>query len=486
MTQVAAEVAIGIDLGTSGARVLAVTTEGKTIAEINRSYPLLTPQPGWTEQNPSDWAQESIAALKEMVAKLSSLSTDYTVIALGLSGQMHGMVPLDAQGEVIRPALLWNDQRTGDAVKTMEEKIPRADFIQSTGNPAITGFHAPKIVWLQEAEPENFAKLRHSLLPKDYLGYVLTGEMVAEPSDASGSNCFNLAKKEWDSDILAALGIDPSIFPTVIASHEQTGKLSAEMAKATDLPEGLPVIAGGGDNAAAAIGLGLSSSDTTLGTLSLGTSGVIFAPLTEAKPDPEGRVHLFCHADGGYNLLAVTLSAAGSFQWYHDTFAPNHSFDYLTELASTSEIGSNGVCFKPYLSGERTPHMNPDLRGSWTGLSLATNQADIVRSVLEGVSFSMADALDVIETLTSLKSCLTAGGGAESDLWLQMNADVLGIKLERLSQNQGAAYGAALLAMQGVGVTDSAIKLAQRDSEKIFNPMVDNDYKEALENYRSN
>jgi len=335
-----ADVAIGIDLGTSGARVLAVTTEGKTVAEINRSYPLLTPEPGWTEQNPSDWTQESITALKE------KLGDTYTVVALGLSGQMHGMVPLDAQGEVIRPALLWNDQRTGGAVKTMEAKVPREQFIQSTGNPAITGFHAPKIVWLQEAEPENFAKLKHSLLPKDYLGYVLTGEMVAEPSDASGSNCFNLAKKEWDHDILSALNIDPSIFPTVIASHEQTGTLTAELAKATDLPEGLPVIAGGGDNAAAAIGLGLSSSDTSLGTLSLGTSGVIFAPLKEAKPDPEGRVHLFCHADGGYNLLGVTLSAAGSFQWYHDTFAPDHSFAYLTALAETSEIGSNGVCFK--------------------------------------------------------------------------------------------------------------------------------------------
>jgi len=361
------EVALGLDLGTSGVRILAVTTEGTTVAEINRSYPLLTPQPGWTEQDPSDWKQESLLGLKDMVAKLGD---GYSIVALGLSGQMHGMVPLDANGEVIRHALLWNDQRTGDAVKTMEAKVPREQFIQSTGNPAITGFHAPKIVWLQKAEPENFDKLRHSLLPKDYLGYVLTGEMVAEPSDASGSNCF------------------------VIASHEQTGTLTAEMAKATDLPEGLPVIAGGGDNAAAAIGLGLSSSDTTLGTLSLGTSGVIFAPLKEAKPDPEGRVHLFCHADGGYNLLGVTLSAAGSFQWYHDTFAENHSFNYLTGLASTSEIGSNGVCFKPYLSGERTPHMNPDLRGSWTGLSLATNQADIVRSVLEGVAFSMADALD--------------------------------------------------------------------------------------------
>ena len=483
MSEVKQDVALGLDLGTSGVRILAVTTDGKTVAEINRSYPLLTPQPGWTEQNPSDWKQESLLALKEMVAKLG---THYSITALGLSGQMHGMVPLDAQGEVIRPALLWNDQRTGDAVKAMEAKVSRETFIQSTGNPAITGFHAPKIVWMQEAEPENFSKLRHSLLPKDYLGYILTGEMVAEPSDASGSNCFNLAKKEWDADILNALGIDPSIFPNVIASHEQTGTLTAEMAKATDLPEGLPIIAGGGDNAAAAIGLGLSSSDTTLGTLSLGTSGVIFAPLTEAKPDPEGRVHLFCHADGGYNLLGVTLSAAGSFQWYHDTFAPDHSFDYLTELASTSEIGSHGVSFKPYLSGERTPHMNPDLRGSWTGLSLATNQADVVRSVLEGVAFSMADALDVISNLTTLTSCLTAGGGAESDMWLQMTSDVLGIRLERLSQNQGAAYGAALLAMQGIGVTDSAIKLAQRDTEKIFEAIVDNDYKEALTNYRSN
>jgi xylulokinase len=475
------QIALGLDLGTSGVRVLAVDAKGKVIAEVNKHYPLLTPQPGWTEQNPNDWAKQSLLALKEMAKKVKG----HDVIGLGLSGQMHGMTPLDAKAEVVRPAILWNDQRTGDAVKAMEKAVPRKEFIQRTGNPAITGFHVSKLVWLRGAEPDNFKRTKHSLLPKDYIGYILTGQMASEPADNSGTNCFHIASKTWDNDILKELKISPSLFPSVIASHEITGTLTKAVAKQTGLPEGLPVIAGAGDNAAAATGLGLSSRKPTLGSVSLGTSGVIFAPLSEPTPDPEGRVHLFCHADGGYNLLGVTLSAAGSLQWYHDTFAPNIPFGDLVKLAAKSKPGSNGITFKPYLAGERTPHLNPDLRGSFTGLSLANNQADVVRSVLEGVTFSLRDALDVINSLTKLTSGLSTGGGSQSNFWLQMISDVLKLPLSTPTYNQGAAYGAALLAMKGVGVTDDTTKLVDAKIASKVTPKDAKVYKKALERYRA-
>ena len=472
--------ALGVDLGTTGVRVVAVDAQGALVAEVTHSYPLYTPQPGWTEQRPEDWVRASLAALREIAAGLKGQE----IVAIGLSGQMHGMVALNAHGQPIRPAILWNDQRTSLAVAEIEAAIPRREMVNRTGNPAITGFHLPKLLWLRQAEPEAYARTRHSLLPKDYLGYVLTGVMAAEPTDASGTNCFNLAHKTWDFDVLRALNVDPALFPEIIPSHGVTGPLTAEAA-ATGLPEGLPVVAGAGDNAAAATGLGLSSRQLALGSVSLGTSGVIFAPLREPTPDPEGRVHLFCHADGGYNLLGVTLAAAGSLQWYRDTLAPGQSFDELMGLAAQSSPGANGVTFKPYLAGERTPHLNPKLRGSFSGLSLATTQADIVRAVIEGVAFSLRDALDVTSSLTTLTRALATGGGAKSDLWLQIVADVLKLPLSRPAQNQGAAYGAALLALQGVGAVSDATALADQATTASFVPQQSSAYQEPLQRYRA-
>jgi len=478
-------VVLGIDLGTSGVRALAVDEAGAVVAESTRSYPLLTPHPGWTEQRPEDWLEGAVAALKDLSAQLGA----HEVVALGLSGQMHGMVPLDARGEAIRPALLWNDQRTGEGVAEIEAAVPRETLVARTGNPAITGFLLPKVLWLRRAEPENFARLRQVLLPKDYLGFALTGVMAAEPSDASGTNCFEIARRVWDAEVLGALGLDTGLFPDIVASHEVVGPLTGDMARQTGLPEGLPVVAGAGDNAAAAIGLGLSRLTPGLGSVSLGTSGVIFAPLDAPTPDPEGRVHLFCHADGGYHLLGVTLAAAGSFRWYRDTFAPKRDFADLVAEAEGSPAGSGGVTFKPYLAGERTPHLDPDLRGSWTGLSLATTQADIVRSVLEGVAFSLRDALDVIAPLAPLTRALATGGGAASDTWLHLVSDVLELPLARPRQQQGPAYGAALLAWQGVGFTDSAAALAQgvlaQGESRDFRPQEPERYRKALARYRS-
>lgn len=458
--------ALGLDIGTSGVRALAVDEAGGVVAERTRTYPLLTPRPGWTEQRPEDWFGGAVAALKELVAELGGQE----IAALGLSGQMHGMVPLDAHGQVVRPALLWNDQRTGAAVAELGRAVPRETLIARGGNPAITGFQLPKLLWLREAEPDYFARTRHVLLPKDYLGFRFTGVMAAEPSDASGTNCFHLAEKRWDDEVLGALGLNAALFPSVVASHEVVGTLTRELAHLTGLPAGLPVVAGAGDNAAAAIGLGLSSRDPGVGSVSLGTSGVVFAPLTDPTPDPAGRVHLFCHADGGYHLLGVTLAAAGSLAWYRDTFRPGVGFDVLTGEAQTSSPGAGGVTFRPYLAGERTPHLDPDLRGSFTGLSLATAQADVVRAVLEGVAFSLRDALDVITPLAPLSKTLATGGGSRSDFWLQMVADVLGVPLERPAQSQGPAYGAALLAWQGVGHTDRAAVLARHGGGAAFTP----------------
>ena len=302
------QVAIGLDLGTSGVRAIAVNLRGDLIAQSTHSYPLIVPQPGWTEQEPEAWVKASFAALREVAQQLGETQ----VIALGLSGQMHGMVALTAEGTVVRPAILWNDQRTGRQVEEIEVAIPRSVLIQKTGNRAVTGFQLPKILWLRKEEPEAFAQTRHVLLPKDYLTYVLTGAMVTEPSDASGIGCLNLKTRQWDTEILQALGLAVDLFPQVVASTAIAGHLKPDIAAQVGLPAGLPIVAGGGDNAAAAIGVGISAAHPHRGSVSLGTSGVIFAPMQQPVPDPEGRVHLFCHADGGYHLLGVTLAAAGS------------------------------------------------------------------------------------------------------------------------------------------------------------------------------
>lgn len=442
-------VALGVDVGTSGLKAVAIDRSGATVASADRSYPLHTPQPGWTEQDPTDWREAATAALRELMGALG----DRPVVGIGLSGQMHGMVALDDDGAVVRPAILWNDQRTDGAVQAIEERIPPETLIQRGGNPAITGFQLPKVVWLREHEPEAFARVRHVLFPKDWIGYGLTGRFATDPSDASGSNAFHLASKQWDEEVLGALDLDPSLFPAVVASDEVVGHVTNEAARSTGLAEGTPVVAGAGDNAAAATALGLSSERPELGSVSLGTSGVIFAPVREPTPDPQGRVHLFCHADGSYHLLGVTLAAAGSMQWLRDTLFPDRSFEELVEHGMESPVGARGVRFLPYLAGERTPHMDPDLRGAWRGLSLATDTRDLVRSVLEGVAFSLRDALEVMRPLCAVERALATGGGARSDPWLGMVADVLELPLSRPGDVPGAAYGAAVLAWRSQGET---------------------------------
>ncbi len=477
------KVSIGIDLGTSGIKALAISSSGEAVAEASASYPLLTPQPGWTEQNPSDWVAAARVVLTEITAKLS----DYEIVGLSAAGQMHGAVFLDANLEVVRPAPLWNDQRTAEACKEIERAIPRLELIRRTGNPAVTGFQLPKLVWLRATEPENFAKTKHVLLPKDYLTLQLTGELVTEPSDASGIGCLNLETQNWDLEILKALNLEPSLFPRVIPSSAVAGGLNKAWADATGLPAGLPVIAGAGDNAGAAIGLGLSSARPGVGSVSLGTSGVIFLPLEKPTVDPEGRVHLFCHADGGYHFLGVTLAAAGSLQWFKDSLATDTSFDTLMTEASSVPAGSEGLLFLPYLAGERSPHLDPNVRGAWIGLSLAHHRPHLVRALLEGVAFSLADTLEVMRPLAPLEKLLSIGGGSKSDLWLGIVGSVLGVKLERPDFEEGPARGAAVLALVGAGVYASVAAALEATAPKSvdFPTTTDAAYKRSLERYRA-
>ncbi|MEH2174385.1 xylulokinase [Nostoc sp.] len=476
------DIVVGLDLGTGGVRAIAVDLQGQIIAQSTRSYPLLTPQPGWTEQNSSDWVEASLDALFDVTQQLNG----YRPIALGLSGQMHGMVPLDVEGKAIRPAILWNDQRTGKAVAEIEAAIPRQESIQRTGNPAITGFQLPKLLWLRTEEPQAYTRLWQILLPKDYLGYVLTGEAVTEPSDASGIGCLNLANRQWDTDILDALDISPALFPPVIESTAIAGRLKSEIAARVGLPVGLPIVAGGGDNAAAAIGLGISSSNLNRGSLSIGTSGVIFAPCDRPIPDPEGRVHLFCHVDGGYHLLGVTLAAGGSLRWYRDTFVPHIPYTALMDMAERSQPGARGVLFLAHLAGERSPHLDPDTRGAFVNLSLAHTPADIIRAVLEGVAFSLRSALEVISAIAPLDQLLATGGGARSHIWLQILADVLQTKLIAPKAEEGAAYGAAILAMVGIGVYPNlaaALKILPHDSN-VVEPQANPLYEAGFNRYK--
>lgn len=446
-----ADVFVGLDLGTGGVRAIALDSTGSAIAQATYSYPLLTPHPGWTEQNPSDWVEASLKALRDVAQKVNEAIPSPTVCGLGLSGQMHGMVPLDNKGEVIRPAILWNDQRTGEAVEEIESAVPREDLIERTGNPAITGFQLAKLVWMRKNEPDAYRQVQQVLLPKDYLGYVLTGERVSEPSDASGVGCLNLAKRQWDSEILSALNLSAALFPPIVESTAVAGRLNPNVAEQVGLPAGLPVVAGGGDNAAAAIGLGISRQSLQQGSLSIGTSGVLFVPCDRATPDPQGRVHLFCHADGGYHLLGVTLSAGGALRWYRDTFAPNLVFPDLMALAERSEPGARGVLFLPHLAGERSPYLDADARGAWVNLSLAHTQGDLIRAVLEGVAFSLRATLAVMQEISPVRRLLATGGGVRSPLWFQLLADVLRTELVTPQAEEGAAYGAAVLAMVGVG-----------------------------------
>jgi xylulokinase len=448
---------IGLDVGTSGVKAVLVAADGAMVASAVADYPLLTPRPGWTEQEPEEWWRASCEVLRRLAPQAPG-----KIEAIGLTGQMHGAVFLDGDGAVIRPAILWNDQRTAAECAEIERVVGAERLRKIAGNPALTGFQAPKVLWLRHNEPQAYARVRTLLLPKDFLRFRLTSVRASDASDAAGTLLLDLAARDWSDEILAALDIPRAWLPRVHEGPEVTGHLSAEGAAATGLTAGLPVIAGGGDNAAAAVGCGVVRAGT--GFVSLGTSGVVFVPSATLEIDPSGALHVFCHAvPGQYHVMGVILSAGGSLRWHRDVIASeqgtdvnargSEAYDELVAMAAEIAPGADGLFFLPYLAGERTPHMDPFARGGWLGLTLAHDRRHLVRALLEGVCFAIKDALILMQRLGVSPDVLYAvGGGARSQEWRAMLASVLGVPLQRLAVEEGPAFGAALLAAVGAGV----------------------------------
>jgi xylulokinase len=445
---------LGLDIGTSGAKALLCDANGTVLATATAEYPLSTPRPLWSEQDPADWWGGARQAITAVIKKAGVAGTD--VVGLGLTGQMHGAVFLDARDAVIRPALLWNDQRTAAECAEITERVGAERLIDIAGNPALTGFQAPKILWLRNHEPRNYTSLARVLLPKDYIRLKLTGVAASDASDAAGTLLLDLRARDWSAEILQALDIPEAWLPRVVEGPDVTGELLPDIAAELGLPAGLPVIAGGGDNAAAAIGTGIVRSGVI--SSSIGTSGVLFAHADTIALDPQGRLHTFCHAvPGQYHLMAVTLAAGGSFQWFRNTLRqldlPALSYDQLTAYAGQVPIGAEGLVFLPYLSGERTPHLDPLARGAFVGLTTRHTVAHMARAVMEGVVFGLRDGLEIMRGLgLPLSEVRATGGGGRSLLWRQMQADIYGAEVATLAAEEGPAYGAALLAGVGAGV----------------------------------
>ncbi|MBP7690718.1 MAG: xylulokinase [Anaerolineales bacterium] len=440
---------LGLDIGTTGAKALLADDHGRILATATAEYPLSAPQPLWSEQDPADWWHGAQTALRAVVAQAGA---DVTAIAgLGLTGQMHGSVFLDAAGQVIRPALLWNDQRTAAECAEITARVGAARLIEIAGNPALTGFQAPKIVWLRNHEPENYARVAQVLLPKDYIRWRLTGAAGADAADAAGTLLLDLRARDYSAEILDKLDIPRAWLPRVYEGPEVTGHVLPEVAAALGLPAGLPVIAGGGDNAAAAVGTGIVRAGVI--SSSLGTSGVIFAHADEIALDPRGRLHTFCHSvPGRYHLMAVTLSAGGAFRWLRDVLGRAASYAEMTAAAVGVPAGAEGLLFLPYLTGERTPHLDPLARGAFVGLTARHTQAHLIRAVMEGVVFSLRDGVEIMRALgVPITQVRATGGGGRSPLWRQMQADIYGAEVVSLAAEEGPAYGAALLAGVGTG-----------------------------------
>ncbi len=447
---------IGLDVGTSGTRAVAIDANAQILATAAENYPLATPRPGWTEQDPETWWAASQAVLQRVISRLP-----HRPVALGLTGQMHGAVFLDAQEQVIRPAILWNDQRTARQCEAINEFLGAERLVAVTGNPALTGFQAPKILWLHDEEPSAYAKVRSVLLPKDYVRLRLTALRATDASDASGSLLLDLRKRDWSDDLLDQLRIPRDWLPAVYESTEVAGSVSAPAARTTGLPAGLPVAAGAGDNAAAAIGNGIIQGG--LASSSIGTSGVVFAHTDDATIDPRGRLHAFCHAvPGAYHLMGVMLAAGGSLQWWRKVVGHDFSYDAMTAAAAQVPPGSEGLVFLPYISGERTPHLDPFARGAFVGLSNRHSAAHLTRAVMEGVVYGLKNSLDLIASLgVPITKIRATGGGARNQLWLQLQADVFGLPVYRNRVDEGPAFGAALLAGVANGVFRSVTEACE-------------------------
>lgn len=454
---------LGIDIGTSGTKTVLFTDTGEAVASETIEYPLYQPQNGWAEQDPRDWWNATRDTIRAVVGK--SGIDPQNLAGIGLSGQMHGLVLLDEHGDVLRRSIIWCDQRTAQQCKEITECIGEKRLIEITANPALTGFTASKILWVRQHEPEIYKKCRHILLPKDYVRYMLTGEFATEVSDASGMQLLDVPKRKWSQEILEKLEIEEKKLPQVYESPEITGEVTREAAEACSLVAGIPVVGGAGDNAAAAVGTGTVENGRAFTTI--GTSGVVYAHTDSIKIDPKGRVHTFCCAvPGCWHVMGVTQGAGLSLKWYRDQFCTAElqsaagmgvdPYMLMDKQAERVPIGSHKLLFLPYLMGERTPHLDPDARGVFFGLSAIHTRQDMLRAVMEGVTFSQRDSVEVLHEMgVSMDSMLACGGGGSSPLWRQMLADVYNLTVATVASKEGPALGAMILAGVGAGLYPS-------------------------------
>jgi xylulokinase len=459
---------LGIDVGTGGTRAVLLDDTGRVLGAATAEHaPMASPQLGWAEQDPRDWWRAACVAITECLAKANARASE--VVAIGLSGQMHGLVLLDAAGEVVRPALIWCDQRTEDEARAITERVGAKRLIELVANPALTGFTLPKIWWVHAHEPELWSRVRSIMLPKDYVRFKLTGKRATDVADASGTLLFDVVNRRWSVEMLKASDLPAEILPEVFESAEVTGRVSKDGAAASGLREGTPVVAGGGDQAAGAVGMGIVEPGNVSATI--GTSGVVFAATSSPVVEPKGRIHTFCHAiPARWHVMGVTQGAGLSLRWFRDQFGGGASYDALMKEAAEVSAGADGLLWAPYLMGERTPHLDPNARAALVGLTAQHTRAHVIRAILEGVAFSLRDTLTIFRELgVPVKSIRLGGGGARSPLWRQIQADIYGMPVDLIEAEEGAAYGAALLAGVGTAVwrsveaaCETAVHVAKR------------------------
>ncbi|WP_214756303.1 MULTISPECIES: xylulokinase [unclassified Exiguobacterium] len=464
---------IGIDLGTSAVKAILVDQNGQICGEASRAYPLIQEREGYSEQDPSAWVEQTVNALTELVQKFEGRPED--IEGISFSGQMHGLVLLDAQHQLLRNAILWNDTRTTAECEEIKDRLGPL-LLDLTKNPALEGFTLPKLLWVKRYEPDLFRQAAVFLLPKDYVRYALTGQLHMDYSDAAGTLLLDIAKKEWSDEICERVGVPKSLCPPLVESSDQIGTLSSYYATRTGLSSNVNVFAGGADNACGAIGAGILNDQQTM--CSIGTSGVVLAYEPTALLDFKGKVHYFNHAKpGAYYTMGVTLAAGHSLSWFKDTFAPDQSFETLLAEVKDVPIGANGLLFTPYLVGERTPHADAMVRGSFIGMDSTHRLADFSRAVLEGITFSLKESLELFRAEGKvITSIVSIGGGAKNEAWLQMQADIFDATIIKLSNEQGCALGAAMLAAYGCGWFNSleACSKAFIQEAKRYEPIPEN------------
>ncbi len=453
---------MGLDIGTSGVKALLLSQNGEIITTATESYPLDTPKAGWAEQNPKDWWEAVVKVINKTINKDNINPAD--IAGLSLSGQMHSSVFLDENMEVIRPAILWSDTRTEKQCKEIENKAGGLEnLIKKVSNPALEGFTAPKILWLKQNEPENYKKVNYVLMPKDYIRYKLTGKINTEVSDAAGTLLFDVKKKEWSKELAKLIDIDTNILPPVIESVEVGGKVNKSTSQISELKEGIPVVAGGADNACGAVGSGIIKEGRVM--VSIGSSGVVLAQTNNATADSKGRIHLFNHAKpNSWYMMGVMLSAGVSFNWLKNSlFDQNMDYEELNKKAEAVAPGSEGLIFLPYLYGERTPHNDANARGVFFGISGRHKQGHFIRSVMEGVTFGLKDSLRLIKDQdVKIEEIRAIGGGVKSRVWQQILADIMGQNIKLLNVEEGPAYGAAIIAGVGVEIFNSFQKVSEK------------------------